>query len=151
LVILLFFYIISKISIEAFFFQMQYFYGKYLKYESRIKSLIYQKRYLLCILISFERIEENSMATLAQLTDKQRQISRGGTHHRYNPRIRFRTVVLFLIAIQRMKWLILRWRTGLRVGANVVLNIESQLLSQPRHRIVETAERSQPTRDRNYK
>lgn len=88
--------------------------------DSRCKALVYQKRYLLCIVAGYQYAEENTLAFLAQLTQTQRKIARQGPH-RWNAKIRFRSAVFLIIGIQRMKWLILRWKTGRRVGANVVL------------------------------
>ncbi|XP_032454885.1 centromere-associated protein E isoform X3 [Nasonia vitripennis] len=115
--------------------KLQHFYGKYLRSDSRRKALIYQKHYLVCIIAGYQLLEENTFAFLAQLTQTQRTYARRGMH-RHHARVRFRSAVLVVISLQRMKWLILRWRTGRRVGANVVLgNIERPAITQPiRHR-----------------
>lgn len=97
---------------------MQYIYGKLLRSDSRRKSLAFQKSYLLTIIAGFQRLEENTLAFLTQLTvPEQNYVHRnqGEFSHR-NPKWKFRSAVLLIISIFRMKWLIRRWRTGKRMG-----------------------------------
>lgn len=97
----------------------QHIYGKYLRANSKRKSLIYQKRYLLCVIGSYEISEENTFAVLAQLTHKERLYAR--KDHRKKGKLRFKSAVIVIVSIHRMKWMILRWRLARRVGANTLL------------------------------
>ncbi|XP_018308232.1 A-kinase anchor protein 9 isoform X3 [Mycetomoellerius zeteki] len=107
--------------------RLQNFYGKYLRVESRRKALAYQKKYLLCIVGSYQYCEENTLCVLAQLTQDQRSYARLS----HNRKVRFRIAVFAIISIHRMKWLIQRWRTGKRVGANAIMGSVDQLIDLP--------------------
>ncbi|XP_076180017.1 uncharacterized protein LOC143153085 [Ptiloglossa arizonensis] len=102
--------------------KLQHFYGKYLRADSRRKALMYQKRYLLIIVGSYQHSEENTLTVLSQLTNEQRfYITMGMGRNKKSPKVRFKSAVLVLISIHRMKWLILRWSTGKRVGVKPLL------------------------------
>ncbi|KAL2713201.1 golgin subfamily A member 4-like isoform X1 [Vespula squamosa] len=103
----------------------EHIYGKYLRANSKWKSLIYQKRYLLCVIGSYEISEENTFAILAQLTRKER-LHIKKDHQRKRAIFRFKSAVLVIISIHRMKWLIVRWRTGRRIGANMLIGNQNQ-------------------------
>ncbi|XP_072759638.1 uncharacterized protein [Anoplolepis gracilipes] len=105
--------------------RLQKFYGSYLRVDSRRKALAYQKKYLLCVVGSYQYCEENTLCVLAQLTQNQRAYTRLS---RNKNAIRFRVAVLTIISIYRMKWLIQRWRIGKRVGANVLTGTTDQLI-----------------------
>ncbi|XP_058802826.1 uncharacterized protein LOC131670866 [Phymastichus coffea] len=121
----------SNINRQDYEERLQHFYGKYLRSESRRKALIYQKHYLYCIVSSYQIVQENTVSFLAALTQAQRVYVRPGPH-RKNAKVRFRAAILVVIGLQRMKWLILRWRTGRRVGANVVLgSMDRPVIYQP--------------------
>ncbi|CAD1471579.1 unnamed protein product [Heterotrigona itama] len=108
--------------------KLQHFYGKFLRTDSRRKALIYQKRYLLTIVGSYQLSEENTLCVLAQLTKDQRSYIVVGRNKK-SPRVRFRSAVLVLVSIHRMKWLILRWNTGKRIGVKtLVWNTEQSYL-----------------------
>ncbi|KAI4487627.1 hypothetical protein M0802_011983 [Mischocyttarus mexicanus] len=102
----------------------KHIYGKYLRVTSKWKSLTYQKRYLLCVIGSYEFSEKNTLAILAQLTKKEKTYTKRETSKRGI--LRFKSVVLVIISIHRMKWMIMRWRTGRSIGANVLLGIQNQ-------------------------
>ncbi|XP_051157468.1 pericentrin-like isoform X3 [Leptopilina boulardi] len=101
--------------------KLQHFYGKFLRTDSRRKALVYQKRYLLNILTCYQRSEENTLAFLAQLTQTERTCVRKGSN-RKNFKSYFRSVVLVVITVHRIKWLITRWRSGRRIGAKAILS-----------------------------
>ncbi|XP_024943907.1 A-kinase anchor protein 9 isoform X5 [Cephus cinctus] len=105
--------------------KIQHFYGKYLRVDSRRKALVYQKRYLLCIVGGYQISEANTLSVLAQLTQSQKFCIKT-SDNRKSPKVRFRSAILVVISIHRMKWMILRWRTGRRVGANAVLGNPDQ-------------------------
>ncbi|XP_011334702.2 GRIP and coiled-coil domain-containing protein 2 isoform X2 [Ooceraea biroi] len=123
--------------------KLQTFYGKYLRSESRRKSLAYQKKYLLCIVGSYQYCENNTLYMLAQLTQSER------THTRLSrdKKVRLRIVTLVIISIHRMKWLIRRWRTGKRVGANVIMGGIDQLFELSPIKTA-ASNHSPPVRDR---
>ncbi|XP_020284219.1 A-kinase anchor protein 9-like isoform X3 [Pseudomyrmex gracilis] len=106
------------------FERLQTFYGKYLRVDSRRRALAYQKKYLLCIVGSYQYCEENTLWVLAQLTRDQRSYTRQSR----SKKVRFRIVVFTIISIRRMKWLIQRWRTGKRAGANAIMGSIEQLI-----------------------
>ncbi|XP_012253145.2 A-kinase anchor protein 9 isoform X3 [Athalia rosae] len=105
--------------------KLQHFYGKFLRTDSRRKALAYQKRYLLCVVGGYQLCEASTLSVLAQLTIVQREHTTT-SNNRKSPKVRFRCAVLAVVSIHRMKWLIVRWRTGRRVGANAVLGIPDQ-------------------------
>ncbi|XP_034190304.2 uncharacterized protein LOC117608800 isoform X2 [Osmia lignaria lignaria] len=109
--------------------KLQHFYGKYLRADSRRKALTYQKRYLLTIISGYQLSEENTLSVLAQLTKEQRTYTTMG-HSRKSPKIRFKNAVLVLISIHRMKWLILRWSSGKRIGVKTLLWNADQAFAQ---------------------
>nr|XP_033337619.1 golgin subfamily A member 4-like isoform X2 [Megalopta genalis] len=100
--------------------KLQHFYGKYIRADSRRKALTYQKRYLLTIVSGYQISEENTLSILAQLTSEQRSYTTAGRHKK-SPRVRFKSAALVLISIHRMKWLIVRWSIGRRIGAQTLL------------------------------
>ncbi|XP_026667954.1 golgin subfamily A member 4-like isoform X3 [Ceratina calcarata] len=111
--------------------KLQHFYGKFLRADSRRKALTYQKRYLLTIIGGYQISEENTMCVLAQLTKVERAYA-VIERNKKSPRVRFRSVVHLLVSIQRMKWLIVRWNTGKRVGAKTLLwNADHSFLPVP--------------------
>lgn len=96
--------------------------------DSRRKALVYQKRYLLTIVGGYQLSEENTLSILAQLTKTQRFYAVVGRNKR-SPKVRFRSAVLVLISIHRMRWMILRWNTGKRVGVNTLLcNVDQSFI-----------------------
>ncbi|XP_033220646.1 golgin subfamily A member 4-like isoform X3 [Belonocnema kinseyi] len=105
--------------------KLQHFYGKYLRTDSRRKALVYQKKYLIGVLTCYQRSEENTLAFLAQLTQTQRTCTRKNSS-RKNAKAHFRSVALVIISVHRMKWMIMRWRTGKRVGAHAILDDPEQ-------------------------
>ncbi|CAL1686349.1 unnamed protein product [Lasius platythorax] len=123
--------------------RLQNLYGLYLRVDSRRKALAYQKKYLLCIVGSYQYCEENTLCVLAQLTQYQRTYTR--LSHK---KVRFRIAVLTVISIYRMKWLTQRWRIGKRVGANVIIGSIDQLMSDLPPTIKTASNYSPPVRER---
>ncbi|KOX75559.1 Pericentrin [Melipona quadrifasciata] len=119
---------VSNFKLPEHLEKLQHFYGKFLRADSRRKALIYQKRYLLTIVGSYQVSEENTLCVLAQLTKDQRSYIVIGRNKK-SPKVRFRSAVLVLVSIHRMKWLILRWNTGKRIGVKtLVWNTEQSYL-----------------------
>ncbi|KAK0179009.1 hypothetical protein PV327_007836 [Microctonus hyperodae] len=105
------------------------YYGRYLRVESKRKSLSFQKRYLLCIIGGYQLTEGNMGAIIAQLTNNERSYINEQSFgvNRKNPKARFRTVALTIISVLRMKWMVQRWRGGLRgTAANFVMDNAGQ-------------------------
>ncbi|XP_046436296.1 nuclear mitotic apparatus protein 1-like isoform X3 [Neodiprion fabricii] len=125
--------------------KLQHFYGKFLRTDSRRKALAYQKRYLLCVVGGYQLSEENTLSVLAQLTLVQREHTTN-RNNKKSPRVRFRCAALAIISIRRMKWLIGRWRTGRRIGANAVLGNPDQSFIMLRK--TSSNNHSPPVRDR---
>ncbi|XP_006607658.1 A-kinase anchor protein 9-like isoform X9 [Apis dorsata] len=125
--------------------KLQHFYGKFLRADSRRKALAYQKRYLLSIVGGYQLSEENTLSVLAQLTKVQRSYAVIGRNKK-SPKVRFRSAVLVVISICRMKWLIVRWNTGKRIGVKTLLwNIDQSFLPIQKT----TINHSPPVRDKN--
>ncbi|KAG7207902.1 hypothetical protein KM043_009495 [Ampulex compressa] len=124
--------------------KLQYFYGQYLRADSRQKALKYQKRYLLCIVGGYQLSEENTISVLAQLTREQRTYTTVN-NNRKSPKVRFRSAILVLIVISRMKWLVMRWRNGRRVGANALIYDSDHIFTPVRR---PTLNHSPPIRER---
>ncbi|XP_029163960.1 A-kinase anchor protein 9-like isoform X2 [Nylanderia fulva] len=124
--------------------KLQNLYGSYLRVDSRRKALAYQKKYLLCIVGSYQFCEENTLCVLAQLTQEQRIYTRLTR----SKKVRFRIAVLTIISIHRMKWLTKRWRIGKRVGANVIIGSIEQLVSDSPSTIKIAPSYSPPVREK---
>ncbi|XP_011164731.1 golgin subfamily A member 4 isoform X3 [Solenopsis invicta] len=123
--------------------RLQSFYGKYLRVESRRRALAYQKKYLLCVIGSYQYCEENTLCVLAQLTQDQRSYTRLP----HNRKVRFKIAVFVIVSIHRMKWLIQRWRVGKRVGAEAIMGGTDQLIDLPPARRT-ASNHSPPVRER---
>lgn len=104
--------------------------------------MAFQKKYLLCIIGSYQYCEENTLYVLAQLTRDQRSFTRLP-----HGKVRLKIVVLVVISTLRMKWLIQRWRTGKRVGANALMGCIDQLIDLP-SAMKPAANHSPPVRER---
>ncbi|XP_032673747.1 A-kinase anchor protein 9-like isoform X3 [Odontomachus brunneus] len=128
----------QSVSIE----RLQNFYGKYLRVESRRKALAFQKKYLLCIIGSYQYCAENTLYVLAQLTQDQRSYTRLP-----HGKVRLKIIILVVISTLRMKWLIQRRRTGKRVGANALMGCIDQLIDLP-PTIKSVSNHSPPVRER---
>lgn len=79
--------------------------GKYLRTESFRRALIHQKRYLMVVLNTYENNESKVLSSFKNGVTS--------TKHRDTPS--FKSVVLMVIAIERMKFILRRWQTGKRV------------------------------------
>ncbi|XP_025266921.1 pericentrin isoform X3 [Camponotus floridanus] len=124
--------------------RLQKLYGSYLRVDSRRKALAYQKKYLLCIVGSYQYCEENTLSVLAQLTQSQRIYTRLS----HKKKVRFRIAVLTIVSIYRMKWLTQRWRIGKRVGANAIIGSVDQLVIDAPPTIKIASNYSPPVRER---
>lgn len=91
-------------------------FGKYLRVESFRKALVHQKRYLLIVLSAYQEGEAKTMAMLkgGAAIKKQQQKER--------TRRLFKSAVLAVIAIQRMKFIVQRWQSGKRMGAKAIFS-----------------------------
>lgn len=81
--------------------------GKFLRTESFRRALIHQKRYLMIVLNTYENNESKVLSSFKH--------SLPLTKRRDTPS--FKSVVLVVIAIERMKFILRRWQTGKRVCA----------------------------------
>ncbi|WAQ94515.1 PCNT-like protein [Mya arenaria] len=99
--------------------KIQRLYGKFLRAESFRKALVYQKKYLLLLLGGFQDTEETTLALLSRMgavDSRQRSSLRDNAR----PLTKFRGAVRVVIAIQRMRFLVKKWRRATRVGSEVV-------------------------------
>ncbi|KAH3717259.1 hypothetical protein DPMN_060041 [Dreissena polymorpha] len=97
--------------------KIQRLYGKYLRAESFRKALIYQKKYLLVLLGGFQDTEETTLAMLSRMGALDSSYRPGS---RPRPITKLRGAVRVVIAVQRMKFLVKKWRRATRVGSEVV-------------------------------
>lgn len=81
--------------------------GKFLRTESFRRALIHQKRYLMIVLNTYEANESKVLSSF--------KTGLAATKRRDTPS--FKSVVLVVIAIERMKFILRRWQTGKRVCA----------------------------------
>uniref|UniRef100_A0A3Q2Z2C3 A kinase (PRKA) anchor protein 9 n=1 Tax=Hippocampus comes TaxID=109280 RepID=A0A3Q2Z2C3_HIPCM len=85
-------------------------YGRYLRSESFRKSLIYQKKYLLLLLGSFQECEEATLAMLYRMGGRPSEgLGSGQRGLRLRGLMRFRSAVRVSIALSRMRFLVKRW------------------------------------------
>uniref|UniRef100_A0AAQ4QNG3 Pericentrin/AKAP-450 centrosomal targeting domain-containing protein n=1 Tax=Gasterosteus aculeatus aculeatus TaxID=481459 RepID=A0AAQ4QNG3_GASAC len=89
--------------------KVQRLYERYLRAESFRKALVYQKRYLLLLLGSFQ---ESEQATLCLIAHMGARPSPPLSHNR--PLGRFRAAVRVVIAISRMRFLTRKWQKAIR-------------------------------------
>lgn len=91
-------------------------FGKYLRVESFRKALVHQKRYLLIVLSAYQESEQKTMAMLkGSATIKK-------TQQKERTKRLFKSAVLAVIAIQRMKFIVQRWQSGKRIGAKAIFS-----------------------------
>ncbi|XP_061110076.1 A-kinase anchor protein 9 isoform X2 [Conger conger] len=83
-------------------------YVKYLRAESFRKALIYQKKYLLLLLGSFQDCEVATLSLIARIGGRSSQ-SLHAANQRPRGFTRFRSVARVFIALSRMKYLVKRW------------------------------------------
>ncbi|KAL4221886.1 A-kinase anchor protein 9 [Mactra antiquata] len=100
--------------------KIQRLYGKYLRAESFRKALIYQKKYLLLLLGGFQDTEETTLVLLSRMGAVDNRSNIYNRQQRNKPLTTFRGAVRVVIAIQRMKFLVKKWRRATRVGSEVV-------------------------------
>ncbi|KAG7466960.1 hypothetical protein MATL_G00148170 [Megalops atlanticus] len=92
----------------------QRMYRKYLRAESFRKALVYQKRYLLRLLDSFQDCERAILTLTARMGTYP---SPGDTQAPLpHPVNRFRTAVHVVIAILRLAFLVRKWQKAFRIG-----------------------------------
>nr|CAH7720570.1 unnamed protein product [Callosobruchus chinensis] len=90
-----------------------YLFGKTLKLESTKKALIWQKRYLTEYLLSHRK---------HCLLSKDNDLVTACTNEfckRLSPKQRFRSAVIAVTSINRMKFLVKRWSSGVRIAGKI--------------------------------
>lgn len=93
-------------------------FGKYLRVESFRKALVHQKRYLLIVLSAYQESEAKTMAMLKGSAAVKK------TEKEERKRRLFKSAVLAVIAIQRMKFIVQRWQSGKRIGAKAIFSAQ---------------------------
>ncbi|XP_057326171.1 pericentrin-like isoform X3 [Microplitis mediator] len=108
--------------------KLHHLYAKYMRVDSKRKALAFQKRYLLCVIGGYQVSEENTRSMLAKLTSVERSFISEQTLNviKTCPKARFRSAVLLVIAVRRMKWMVQRWRSGKRKPAPTLLSNSDQ-------------------------
>ncbi|KAJ8333620.1 hypothetical protein SKAU_G00416280 [Synaphobranchus kaupii] len=92
-------------------------YLKYLRAESFRKALIYQKKYLLLLLGSFQDCEVATLSLIARMGGRSSQSLDTATQRRRGF-TRFRSVVRVFIALSRMRYLVKRWYKTTETSSN---------------------------------
>lgn len=91
-------------------------FGKYLRVESFRKALVHQKRYLLIVLSAYQENETKTMLMLKGSAAIKK------TQERERMKRLFKSAVLAVIAIQRMRFIVQRWQSGKRIGAKAIFS-----------------------------
>lgn len=91
-------------------------FGKYLRVESFRKALVHQKRYLMIVLTAYQESEANTMAMIKGSAAVKK------TQAKERSKRLFKSAVLAVIAIQRMKFIVQRWQSGKRIGAKAIFS-----------------------------
>lgn len=104
--------------------QANHLFGRYLRSESYRKALIWQKRYLTALLATYQNFRpftERLPLNAFEVKNSKKTKSSTGTG-------RFKSAALAVVAIVRMRYLVLRWNTGKRIGC---YKVHSQQLKSP--------------------
>ncbi|XP_064204923.1 A-kinase anchor protein 9 isoform X4 [Anguilla rostrata] len=91
-------------------------YVKYLRAESFRKALVYQKKYLLLLLGSFQDCEAATLALIARMGGRSSQ-SLDAASQRPRGFTRFRSAARVVIALFRMRYLVKRWYKTAEAGS----------------------------------
>lgn len=90
--------------------KLQRLYERYLRAESFRKALVYQKRYLLLLLVGFQNCEQATLCLIARMGGQPSSLSLS----KRRPIRHFRAVVRVVIAVSRMKYLTRKWKKAIR-------------------------------------
>ncbi|XP_035286538.1 LOW QUALITY PROTEIN: A-kinase anchor protein 9 [Anguilla anguilla] len=91
-------------------------YVKYLRAESFRKALVYQKKYLLLLLGSFQDCEAATLSLIARMGGRSSQ-SLDAANQRPRGFTRFRSAARVVIALFRMRYLVKRWYKTTEAGS----------------------------------
>ncbi|CAL1280063.1 unnamed protein product [Larinioides sclopetarius] len=98
------------------------------------KSLVYQKKYLLMLLRGFQVTERATLAWLHRMDNDISPRSQGDDSVVSEPPLRgrslFRSAALVIVAIQRMKFYVRRWRQLARIPSTQVVDAEIRTVFQ---------------------
>ncbi|GBM04463.1 hypothetical protein AVEN_197882-2 [Araneus ventricosus] len=98
------------------------------------KSLVYQKKYLLMLLRGFQVTERATLAWLHRMDNDISPRSQGDDFVVSEPLLRgrslFRSAALVIVAIQRMKFYVRRWRYLARIPSSQVVDAEIRTVFQ---------------------
>lgn len=98
------------------------------------KSLVYQKKYLLMLLRGFQVTERATLAWLHRMDNDISPRSQGDDSVVSEPHLRgrslFRSAALVIVAIQRMKFYVKRWRLLARIPSTQVVDAEIRTVFQ---------------------
>ena len=107
--------------------QAVYFYRLLLRAESYRKGLVWQKRYLSLLLSSYQESEMVALERLARMSGARRTLI-ADTQHSRHTRPSFKVVSMTVIAVQRMKFLVKRWRRTRRSPTMAPNSIQNESL-----------------------
>ncbi|XP_034256839.1 pericentrin isoform X2 [Thrips palmi] len=100
--------------------RVSHLFGRYLRMQSYRKALVWQKRYLLSVISGLNESKTLAASHLTSFGGKAKEKTS-------TSRQKFRSAVLVIIALQRMRFMVERWLRGKRIGCGVVVQ---QTLSQ---------------------
>lgn len=93
-------------------------FGKYMRAESYRKALSWQKRYLMLVISSYEESEEETWMKLNRLANKRKDFRRQNVVKKKRS---LKGVAMVIVAIQRMQYMVKRWRHGRIAGVQAIL------------------------------
>ncbi|GFT96355.1 PACT_coil_coil domain-containing protein [Nephila pilipes] len=121
----------SQSSYEAKLHGLFWVYKRSMSYN---KSLVYQKKYLLMLLRGFQATEKVTLAWLNRMDNDISPRPPGENSVISDPPLRgrslFRSFALVVIAIQRMKFYVRRWRLLARIPSSQVVDAEIRTVFQ---------------------
>ncbi|XP_066956530.1 golgin subfamily A member 4-like [Macrobrachium rosenbergii] len=103
--------------------RMPHIYDENLRLKSRWKSLLYQKQYLLSCLRTYKDSEVQVISRMHNIAEGYNPAGRGrakATCEKKQIRCKLKAYALQMIAINRMKFLVKRWRSARRIGSHVL-------------------------------
>lgn len=103
--------------------RMPHIYDENLRLKSRWKSLLYQKQYLLSCLRTYKDSEVQVISRMHNIAEGYSPAGRGrakATCEKKQIRCKLKAYALQMIAINRMKFLVKRWRSARRIGSHVL-------------------------------
>ncbi|XP_042218573.1 A-kinase anchor protein 9-like isoform X3 [Homarus americanus] len=115
--------------------RVQYMYGKYVRSEHWRKALIWQKRYLLVVIKGYRDDEQATLSRLRNMASQVHGAVRNeaveAADNAVHPKHRFRVGALAMVAICRMKNMVIKHQRRKRLGSQILLPYPHTALTIP--------------------